>query len=43
MSWMIYILIFAFGSVSAVTLFSCLAIAKQADEQSENIYSFKRL
>jgi hypothetical protein len=33
------ILIFTFGSVAVIILFSCLAIAKQADERRNVIFA----
>ncbi len=42
MSWTMYILVIAFGSVAAVALLSCLAVAKQADEKRKVIFSLTK-
>ncbi len=38
MSWTMFILIIAFGSVAVVALLACLSIAKQADEKRKVIF-----
>ncbi len=42
MSWTMFILVIAFGSVAVVALLSCLAIAKQADEKRKVIFSVNK-
>jgi hypothetical protein len=39
MFWIMCVAMFFAGSIVAVFLMSCLAIAQQADEQSERAYS----
>jgi hypothetical protein len=39
MFWIMCVVLFFAGSIVTVFLMSCLAIAQQADEQSERAYS----